>query len=109
MFLDTIPLILGDFFDFLNSPQWRAWPFNAGYGDHILPAIARMAFVTSIFAAIIIFLRVLYGPKGIFRDKEMDREAEEETRRERAELEEKFANGDISEIEYKIKMKALKD
>lgn len=107
--IDTIPHIVGGFFDFLDSPIWRAWPFNAGYGEHIGPAIARMAFVMLIFGAILLFLRVLFGPGGCLRDEEMDREAEEETRRERAELEEKFAKGEISEFEYKMKMKALKD
>lgn len=109
MILNDIPYFLTGFFDFLNDPMWRAWPFNAGYGEHLLPAIARMVFVTLIFAVIVFFLRALYGPKGIFRDKEMEREAEEETRRERAELEERFANGEISEMDYKIQMRALRD
>lgn len=107
--IDTIPQILGEFFDFLDSPVWRAWPFNAGYGEHIGPAIARMVFVAMIFGVIILFLRVLFGPKGFLRDEEMDREAEEERRQERAELEAKLASGEISEFEYKLKMKSLKD
>ncbi|QGY40993.1 SHOCT domain-containing protein [Pseudodesulfovibrio cashew] len=109
MILNTIPNLVSGFFDFLDSPAWRAWPFNSGYGEQIGPAIARMAFVALIFAVIILFLRVLFGPKGIFRDKEMDREAAEEVRRERAELEERFAKGDISEMEFNTKMKSLKD
>ncbi|MFH1913073.1 MAG: SHOCT domain-containing protein [Pseudomonadota bacterium] len=97
------------FFDFLDHPMWRAWPFNAGYGEHILPAIARMGFIILIFAVIIVFLRVLFGPKGYLRDKEMDREAREQTAAERADLEERLAQGEITEIEYKILMKGLKD
>ncbi|QJB58523.1 SHOCT domain-containing protein [Pseudodesulfovibrio sp. zrk46] len=109
MILENIPMFLADFFDFLNDPMWRAWPFNSGYGEHILPAIARMVFVALIFGVIILFLRALYGPKGIFRDKEMEREAEELTRKERAEVEKQFANGEISEMEYKMKMHSLRD
>lgn len=109
MLPDSIIHILGNFFDFLDSPQWRAWPFNSGYGEHMVPAIARMVFVAMIFGAIILFLRMLFGPKGFLRDEEMDREAEEEIRRERAELEKKFADGEISEAEYVVKMKSLKD
>lgn len=109
MLFNNIPHIFTDFFDFLDSPIWRAWPFNAGYGEHIGPAIARMVFVALIFAVIIVFLRVLFGPNGFFRDEEMDREAEEERRKEMAELEDLLERGEISDIEYKIKMKALKD
>ncbi len=109
MLLQEIPIFLSDFFDFLDTPAWRAWPFNAGYGDHLLPAIARMTFVTLIFGVIIVFLRALYGPKGIFRDKEMDREAAEERKAERAELKAKLANGEISEAEFRIKIRNLQE
>lgn len=104
-----LPALLAGFFDFMDSPMWRAWPFNAGYGEHLLPALARMAFVILIFAVILLFLRTLFGPGGRLRDPELDREAEEERRRERAELDEQLAKGEISEFEYKMKMKGLKD
>ena len=109
MNLYDVHLYLNDFFDFLDSPQWRAWPFNSGYGEHILPAVARFVFVSLIIGAILLFLRLLFGPGGPLRDKELDEEARLETERERAEVEEQFAKGEISEIEYKMKMKALKD
>lgn len=102
-------MYISEFFDFLNSPQWRAWPFNSGYGEHILPSLARFVFVALIFGVILLFLRLLFGPGGPLRDMELDREAREETARERAELEEQFAKGEVSEIEYKLKMKSLKD
>ncbi|WFS61116.1 SHOCT domain-containing protein [Pseudodesulfovibrio thermohalotolerans] len=104
-----IPAILGGFFDFLDSPQWRAWPFNSGYGEHILPAAARMLFVAAIIGVVLLFLRVLFGPGGPLRDKELEEEARRETEQERAELEEMFAKGEISEMEYNVKMKGLKD
>lgn len=107
MFLFDKIQFVGEFFDFLDSPIWRAWPFNAGYGEHILPSIARMAFVSLIFGVIILFLRVLYGPKGIFRDEELDREADEMRKEQKAELDAEFARGEISEIEYKIKLKGI--
>lgn len=109
MTFSDIPVFLSGFFDFMDSPIWRAWPFNAGYGDHLLPSLARLAFVTLIMGVILLFLRLLFGPGGPLRDKEMDREAEEQIKQERAELEDKFARGEISEIEYKVKMKSLKD
>ena len=104
-----IPLFLTGFFDFLDSPQWRAWPFNSGYGGHIIPAAARLLFVIGIFAAILIPLRLLFGPGGPLRDKELEEEAHLETEKERAEIEALFAKGEISETDYKIKMKMLKD
>ena len=109
MEITDLPAILSGFFDFLDSPQWRAWPFNSGYGEHILPAIARLAFVTLIMGGIALFLRLLFGPKGWFRDEEMDREAAEMIRKEREEAQRQFDNGEISEAEYSIKMKSLKD
>jgi len=104
-----LPNLLSGFFDFMDSPQWRAWPFNSGYGDHILPSIARLVFVTIIMAAILLFLRALFGPNGYFRDEEMDREAEEQLKQEQAELEEMHTHGKITENEYMIRMKSLKD
>jgi len=100
---------MADFFDFLDSPVWRGWPFNSGYGEQIGPAIARMIFVSFIFIAIILFLRLLYGPNGFFRDKEMDREAEEERIKERKELKALFEKGEITEFEYEIKLKRLEE
>jgi len=55
-----------------------------------------------------LFLRFLFGPGGIWRDKELEAEAEAECREELAELEEKFKNGKISEQEYKRKRRCLK-
>lgn len=107
-FMD-IPFFLNEFFDFLDNPQWRAWPFNSGYGEHILPAIARFIFISLIMGVILLFLRLLFGPGGPLRDKELEEEARIETEKERAELEELFAQGEITEMEYNIKMKALKD
>lgn len=98
-----------EFFDFLDSPMWRAWPFNAGYGEHILPSIARMVFVSMIFGVIIIFLRVLFGPNGFFRDAEMDREADEMRKKEKAELDAQLERGEVNEFEYKIKLKRIED
>jgi putative membrane protein len=109
MSLFDIPLYLSGFFDFLDSPQWRAWPFNSGYGEHLFPAIARLLFVSLIIGAILLFLRLLFGPGGPLRDKELEEEARLETEQERAEVEALFAKGEISEMEYKTKMKALKD
>lgn len=89
--------------------MWKAWPFNSGYGEHILPSIARMVFVTLILGIIFLGLRFLFGPGGPLRDKELEEEAREQTRKEREELEQLLEKGEISEIEYKIRMKALKD
>nr|WP_321257452.1 SHOCT domain-containing protein [uncultured Pseudodesulfovibrio sp.] len=109
MTFSELPFLLTNFFDFLDSPAWRAWPFNSGYGENLLPAIARLAFITLIMGAILLFLRFLFGPGGPLRDKELEQEAMEETAKERAETEELFAQGEITEMEYKIRMNHLKD
>lgn len=107
MLIDHLHLLTANFFDFLDQPQWRAWPFDSGYGETILPAIARMVFVALIIGALCLFLRLLFGPKGWFRDHELDREAEEERQREKAELDRMLANGEITEFEYKVRLKGL--
>jgi len=109
MTLPELPTLLAGFFDFMDDPKWRAWPFNSGYGEQLLPSLARLLFVALILGAILLFLRILFGPGGRFRDEELDREAREQTERERAELKEQLDKGEISEIEYKMKMKGLED
>jgi len=87
--------------------KWDGWPFNSGYGGDWQTSLATFAFSGLILAAICVFLRLLYGPKGIWRDKEMEREAEEATRRELAELEASFRAGNITELQYTLKKKAI--
>lgn len=91
-----------DFFDFLNRPEWKVWPFNSGYGEPMLPAIARFVFISAILGGILFFLRLLFGPGGPLRDKELDRLADEERAKELAALEEQLKNGEVSEAEYRI-------
>lgn len=101
-------LFLTSLQEFFSNPEWRLWPFGPGYGQTLLPNLARLAFVIALMGLILLFVRVLFGPKGIFRDHEMDREAEEETRREIEELDRQYEAGEINEAEYKIKMRSLK-
>ena len=86
---------------------WQMWPFGPGYGESLLPTVAKMLFVGAILGLICLFLRFLYGPKGIFRDHEMDREAEEMKAREREELRLRLEAGDIDQAEYDWEMKRL--
>lgn len=109
MRLFDMPRFLDGFFDFLDDPMWRAWPFNSGYGENILPTIARLVFVIMIFVVILVFLRVMFGPNGYFRDEEMDREADEQRAEEMAALEEEFAKGTMSDMEFQIRKKSIQD
>lgn len=84
------------------------WPFGPGYGDTLLPALARLLFAGFILGVILLSLRLLFGPGGIWRDKELEAEAEEERLHELAELEKQLANKEISQAEYQWKIKALK-
>lgn len=87
--------------------KWRGWPFNSGVGGDWETSLATYAFSFVILAAICLFLRALYGPKGIWRDKEMDREAEENRRREHAQLDAELRAGRISQKMYEMKKKAI--
>jgi len=87
--------------------KWDGWPFNSGFGGDWQTSLATYAFSAVILAAICVFLRLLYGPKGIWRDKEMEREAEEARARELAQLEADLRSGRITQLQYTRKKKAL--
>lgn len=87
--------------------KWDGWPFNSGYGGDWQTTLATYAFSAVILIAICVFLRVLYGPKGIWRDKEMEREAEETKRRELSQLEASFRSGRLTELEYTLKKRTI--
>lgn len=87
--------------------KWSGWPFNYGFGGDWQTTLATFAFSALILAVICVFLRLLFGPRGIWRDKEMDREADEMRRREHAELDARYRAGRVSEAEYKTKKRAI--
>lgn len=87
--------------------KWRIWPFNAGTGGDWETSLATYAFSFAILAAICLFLRFLYGPKGIWRDKEMDREAQEMRRKEHAQLDADYRAGRLSKQMYELKKRAI--
>ncbi|OIO00843.1 MAG: hypothetical protein AUJ49_09195 [Desulfovibrionaceae bacterium CG1_02_65_16] len=87
--------------------KWNGWPFNSGYGGDWQTSLATFAFSALILGGICLFLRLLYGPHGIWRDHEMDREAEETRRRERAELDAAYRAGRVSDAQYARKKREL--
>lgn len=91
---------------FGTGPQWDHWPFGPGFGD-LNAALLKLAFVGLILGFICLFLRVLFGPKGIFRDKELDIEAAEMREKALKDLDAELASGEISELDYKFKKKRL--
>ncbi|WP_432736033.1 SHOCT domain-containing protein [Maridesulfovibrio sp. FT414] len=89
-----------------SNPHWDHWPFGPGYGDFWASAL-KMLFVSAILGVILIFLRVLFGPNGKFRDPEIDREAAEMREKALQDLEEELNSGKISELDYKFKKKRI--
>lgn len=89
-----------------SNPHWSHWPFGPGFGD-TWSAVARLVFVALILGFIILFLKILFGPKGIFRDHEMDREAAEMKKEALERLDEEFKEGKMSELEYKYKKREI--
>jgi len=87
--------------------KWRGWPFNSGTAGDWQTSLATYAFSALILGVICLFLRKLYGPGGIWRDKELDREAEEIRRQELAELERQLAAGKISSPLYELRKKEI--
>ncbi|GAB6125561.1 SHOCT domain-containing protein [Humidesulfovibrio idahonensis] len=87
--------------------KWTGWPFNAGYGGDWQTSLATLAFSALILGVICVFLRLLYGPRGIWRDKEMDREAAEARRKAHAALDADYRAGRLDEALYKLKKRAI--
>jgi len=87
--------------------KWDGWPFNSGFGGDWQTTLATYGFSALILTAICVFLRLLYGPKGIWRDKDMEREAEETKSRQLAQLESNFRSGRITKLEYTMKKRNI--
>jgi len=87
--------------------KWAGWPFNSGVSGDWETSLATYAFSFVILATICLFLRLLYGPKGIWRDKDMEREAEENSRKAHAQLEADFRAGRLNKMQYSMKKRAL--
>ncbi|WP_035243867.1 SHOCT domain-containing protein [Desulfonatronovibrio hydrogenovorans] len=86
-----------------SDVDWSYWPFGEGMTGSWILTLTKFIFIGVILAVILGFLRVLFGPKGFFRDEEMDREAEEERQRVREAvdvLRQRLANGEITEDEF---------
>ena len=83
--------------------DWSHWPFGPGMTGSWLMTLSKFAFMGVILAIILGILRYFFGPGGMMRDPEMDREAEEERREIRKSvnlLRERLARGEISEEEF---------
>lgn len=95
--------------DFLKDlgPEFDFWPFSMGMHESFLFSVSRIAFMVIIMGAILLLLRVLFGPKGIWRDHELDRMAEEEAARELADLDARFERGELDETLYNMERKRL--
>jgi len=87
--------------------KWAVWPFNSGVSGDWETSLATYAFSFVILAVICLFLRFLYGPGGIWRDKEMEREAEENRRREHAQLDAEFRAGRMDKSLYELKKRSI--
>lgn len=85
-----------------RGPFWDTWPFTPGYGD-FWSSVFKFVYVAVILGLIFLFLRVLFGPKGIFRDKEMDREAAQARAEALEDLKREYEAGEITELDYKLR------
>ena len=57
----------------------------SGWEEMLGTKVGQYALITFFFALIIMYLRVLFGPKGFFREKKWDEWNEEARKREEAE------------------------
>ncbi len=94
----------------MKGSDWDFWPFGRGLTGGWVMILSKFVFIGAILAVILGFLRLLFGPAGYFRDKEMDLEAEEERKRIREAvdlLRQRLARGEISEEEFMRKKRLL--
>lgn len=47
---------------------WKFWPFGPGYEGGFWLSLSKFAFVGLILLIICLYLRFLFGPKGIFKE-----------------------------------------
>ncbi|MFO7727667.1 MAG: SHOCT domain-containing protein [Desulfonatronovibrio sp.] len=90
----------------LDEIDWSYWPFGEGFTGSWILILSKFVFIGLILAVIIGFLRLLFGPGGMFRDKEMDLEAEQERQKVREAvdvLRQRLARGEISDEEFEHK------
>ncbi|MFO7817325.1 MAG: SHOCT domain-containing protein [Thermodesulfobacteriota bacterium] len=91
--------------------DWSSWPFGPGFTAGWLMSITKFVFIGLVLGLIMLVLRLLFGPKGPFRDKELEREAEEEKRKVQEAvdiLNKRLAKGEISEEEFMRKKRMLR-
>lgn len=98
--------LIQGFLNRFRGPFWEHWPFGPGYGD-LLASVTRFLLAAAIMLFIILYLRLLFGPKGWFRDKELDREAAEEKEAAQARLKRLLDAGELTEAEYALRLKHL--
>jgi len=86
-----------------QGSSWSRWPFGPSLTGGWLLTISKFLFIGLALAGIIVLLRLVFGPGGWLRDKELDEEAERD-RKSREEaldiLRKRFAAGEIDEDEF---------
>ena len=89
--------------------EWSRWPFQSVPNESWLVMATRGLFCIAVLALIVIFIRVMFGPKGFFRDEEIYEESRMLIREEREQVEEDYKQNKISEREYTSRMRHLKE
>ncbi|MDQ7031239.1 MAG: hypothetical protein Q9M37_00760 [Desulfonauticus sp.] len=49
--------------------KWRFWPFGPGYEGGFWYALSKFALIAVFLLIIVVYLRILFGPRGIFREE----------------------------------------
>lgn len=94
-----------------NGGGWESWPFGAGFTAGWLMTLSKFVFIGLILGLIMLALRILFGPRGPLRDKDLEREAEEEKQRISEAMDilrKRLAAGEISEEEFERKKWLIK-
>lgn len=92
--------------EFFQGSGWETWPFGSDW-ENLWASAARLLFVAVILGALAWLLRVLYGPKGRFRDRELDEEARQAKDRALEDLEARRERGDVGDAEYKYRRRSI--
>ncbi len=92
--------------ELFQGPGWETWPFGSAWGN-LWASAARIVFVALILGAIVVFLRMLFGPTGWLRDKQLDEEARQAREKAVQELDDALERGDIDEARHRARKRSI--
>ena len=91
------------------ASQWDTWPFSSGLEESWAFIVTKGLFIIAIFVVIILFVRWLFGPGGRLAEPWMREEWARQRQEELANLEARYARGELDAASYERRKKKLQE